>query len=76
MAQHKALILFKLNSHAKMASDTLASGSHFLFAPLLPNLREERRKWGWLPLAPVAPQGFVAGSRAFRAPLQPDGLAV
>ena len=29
-----------------------------------------------LPLAPVALQGFVASSRAFRAPLQPDGLAV
>jgi error-prone DNA polymerase len=29
-----------------------------------------------LPLAPVAQQGFVASSRAFRAPLQPDGLAV
>jgi hypothetical protein len=30
----------------------------------------------WLPLVPVALQGFVAGFRAFRAPLQPDGLAV
>jgi hypothetical protein len=26
--------------------------------------------------SPVALQGFVAGFRAFRAPLQPDGLAV
>src|SRR5271154_3756006 len=39
----------------------------------LPVRSEERR---WLPLAPVAPQGFVARVRAFRAPLQPGGLAV
>ena len=43
---------------------------------LCPTSREKRRNGGWLPLAPVALQGFVAGFRAFRAPLQPDGLAV
>jgi hypothetical protein len=37
-------------------------------------VRSEERTW--LPLAPAALQGFVAGFRAFRAPLQPDGLAV
>jgi len=31
---------------------------------------------GWLPLALVTPQGSVAGSRAFRAPLRRDRLAV
>jgi hypothetical protein len=38
--------------------------------------REKRRRGEWLPLAPFAPQGCVAGSRAFRAPLQRDRLAV
>src|ERR1700733_11435676 len=37
---------------------------------------DERRRKGWLPLAPAALQGFVASSRAFRAPLQRDRLAV
>ena len=50
--------------------------ARFPFAPALPNLARERRSGGWLPLAPVALQGFVAGFRALRAPLQPDGLAV
>ena len=39
-----------------------------------PRVRSE--EWEWIPLAPVALQGFVAGFRAFRAPLQCDRLAV
>jgi hypothetical protein len=49
---------------------------HFLFAPALSNFAWQAKEREWLPLAPVALQGFVASSRAFRAPLQPDGLAV
>jgi hypothetical protein len=50
--------------------------SDFPFAPGLSNFVREAREWISLPLAPVGLQGFVASSRAFRAPLQPDGLAV
>ena len=53
-----------------------ASRPDFLSRRLCPPLGEKRRRGEWLPLAPVARQGFVAGFRAFRAPLQPDGLAV
>jgi hypothetical protein len=52
------------------------SWPHFLFAPALHTFAPEAKERRWLPLAPVALQGFVAGFRAFRAPLQPDGLAV
>jgi hypothetical protein len=54
----------------------LAFRPHFLFPPALSNFAREAKERRWLPLAPVALQGLVAGSRAFRAPLQPDGLAV
>src|SRR5271156_666511 len=57
-------------------SITPASRRHFMFAPALSPLAREAKERRWLPLAPVALQGFVAGFRAFRAPLQPDGLAV
>jgi hypothetical protein len=47
-----------------------------MFAPALSHFAREAKERRWLPLAPVALQGFVASFRAFRAPLQPDGLAV
>jgi hypothetical protein len=53
-----------------------ASRRHFMFAPALSHFAREAQERRLLPLAPVALQGFVAGFRAFRAPLQPDGLAV
>jgi hypothetical protein len=53
-----------------------ASRRHFMFAPALSHFAREAKERRWLPLAPVALQGFVASFRAFRAPLQPDGLAV
>jgi hypothetical protein len=53
-----------------------ASRPDFLSRRLCPPLGEKRRRGEWLPLAPVARQGFVAGFRAFRAPLQRDSLAV
>jgi hypothetical protein len=48
----------------------------FLDRADLTHLAVRREGARWLPLAPVGLQGFVASSRAFRAPLQPDGLAV
>ena len=57
-------------------SITPASRRHFMFAPALSHFAREAKERRWLPLAPVALQGFVASFRAFRAPLQPDGLAV
>jgi hypothetical protein len=48
----------------------------FLVRADLTHLAVRREGARWLPLAPVRLQGFVASSRAFRAPLQPDGLAV
>jgi hypothetical protein len=53
-----------------------ASRPDFPFAPPLLTVAPEAKDWKQIPLAPVALQGFVAGFRAFRAPLQPDGLAV
>jgi hypothetical protein len=53
-----------------------ASCPDFPFAPAQPTFALEAKERGWLPLASVALQGFVEGSRAFRAPLQRDGLAV
>ena len=53
-----------------------ASRPDFPFAPPWPTFAREAKEWRRIPLAPVALQGFVAGFRAFRAPLQPDGLAV
>jgi hypothetical protein len=54
----------------------LLLGRIFRSRRLCSPLRQKRRSGRWLPLAPVALQGFVAGFRAFRAPLQPNGLAV
>jgi hypothetical protein len=55
---------------------SLLLGRIFCSRRALSNFAREARERRWLPLAPVALQGFVAGFRAVRAPLQPDGLAV
>jgi hypothetical protein len=61
--------LSRLANHAVSRPD-------FPFAPPLLTVVPEAKEWGQIPLASVALRGFVAGFRAFRAPLQPDGLAV
>ena len=46
-------------------------GRIFCSRRLCPPSREKRRSWRWLPLAPGALQGFVAGSRASARPCSP-----
>jgi hypothetical protein len=53
-----------------------ASCPDFPFAPAQPTFALEAKERGLATASVGRAQGFVEGSRAFRAPLQRDGLAV